>query len=65
MVDRGGEFSIFQVIQVGFDIRIDISISVRRMITKFGKQMHLHNLTQIRLFKQVLVSSFRQDHLIN
>ena len=51
MVDWGGEFSIFQGIHVRFDIRIDISISVRPMITKFGKQVHLQDLTHMRLIK--------------
>ena len=45
MADRGGEFSFFQ----GIHVRIDISISVRPMITKFGKQVHLQDLTQMRL----------------
>ena len=47
MADRGGEFSIFQGIHVRFDTRIDIS--------RFGKQVHLQDLTQTRLIKQVLV----------
>ena len=45
MADRGGEFRFFQ----GIHVRIDISISVRPMITKFGKQVHLQDLTQMRL----------------
>ena len=32
------------------------------MTTKFGKQIHLQDLTQMRLIKQVLVTSSRQDH---
>ena len=51
MADRGGEFSFFQ----GIHVRIDISISVRPMITKFAKQVHLQDLAQMRLIKQVLV----------
>ena len=31
------------------------------MTTKFGKQIHLQDLTQMRLIKQVLVTSSRQD----
>ena len=41
------------------------TISVRPMITKFGKYVHLQNLTQVRLIKQVLVTSLRQDHVTN
>ena len=51
MADRGGEFSFFQ----GIHVRIDISISVRPMITKFAKQVHLQDLAQMRLITQVLV----------
>ena len=58
MGDRGGEFSIFmQFIHVRFDIRIGIFISIRLMITKFGKQVHLQDLIQMRLIKLVLVRS--------
>ena len=35
MADRGGKFSFFQGIHVRIDIRIDIVISIRPMITKF------------------------------
>ena len=35
------------------------------MATKFGKQVHLQDLTQIKLIKQVLVTSSRQDHVAN
>ena len=52
MVERGGEFSFFQDTLVRIDIRIDISISIRPMITIFGKQVHLQNSTQMRLIKQ-------------
>ena len=65
MEDRGGEFSFFQGIYVRFDIRIGISISVRPMTTKFGKQVHLQDLTQMILIKQVLVTSLLQDHVTN
>ena len=44
MPDRGGEFRFFQGIHVRIDIRIDISISLRPMITRFGKQVHLQDL---------------------
>ena len=35
------------------------------MVTKFGKQVHLQDLTQMRLIKQVLVMSLRQDNVAN
>ena len=56
MTDRGGEFTFFQGIHVIFNIRTDISISIKPITTKFGKQVHLQDLTQIRLIKQVLVT---------
>ena len=65
MADRGGECSFFQGIHVRTDIRIDISISMRPIITKFGKQVHLQNSPQMRLIKLVLVTSLRQGHVSN
>ena len=65
MADRGGEFCFFQDIRVRFDIRIDISISIRPMTAKFGRQVPLQDVTQVRLIKQVLVMPLRQDHVIN
>ena len=59
MADRGGEFSLFQGIHVRIDVKIDISITIRPMITKFGKHVHLQNLIQMRLINQVLVTSLR------
>ena len=47
MLNRGDEFSFFQGIYVRTDIRI--SISFRPMISKFGKLVHLGELTQMRL----------------
>ena len=44
MPDQGREFRFFQGIHVRIDIRIDISISLRPMITRFGKQVHLQDL---------------------
>ena len=35
------------------------------MITKFDKRIHLKDLTQMRLIKQVLVISLRLDHVRN
>ena len=65
MRDRGGELSFFQNIHVRVDIRIDISILIGPIHTKFGKQVHLQDLTQMRLMKQVLITSLRQDCMTN
>ena len=65
MADRGGEFNFFQGIQVRNDMRIDVSIFIGPMTTKFNKQVNLGKLTQIRLIKQVLVTSSLQDHVTN
>ena len=56
MVDRGGKFSFFQGIHRRIDIRIDISISTRPMTTKFGKQVYLQELSQMKLTKKMLVT---------
>ena len=56
MADRGGEFCLFQGIHLRTDIRIDISISIWPSTHKIGKQVHLGELIQIRLIKQVLVT---------
>ena len=65
MAELGGGFSFFQGIYVRTDIWIDISISIRPMTTKYGYQAHLGELAQIRLIKQMLVTSWRQDHTTN
>ena len=65
MAIRGGEFSFFRSIHVEADIRNDISISIRPMTTKLGKQIHLEKLIQMRLIKQILVTSSHQDHVTN
>ena len=36
---------------------------MRPMITKFDNQTHLHYLTQMRLIKQVLVTSSLEDYI--
>ena len=56
-----------QGINVRTDMRTDISIPIRAMTTKFGKQVswHLGELTQIRLIKQVLLTPSYQDHMTN
>ena len=56
MVDGGGEFSFFQGTRVRTDIRIDISISIRPMTSKFGEPGHI--------IKQVLAMPSRQDYVI-
>ena len=60
MADQGSELSFSQRIHVRTKRGIYISISVRPMITKFGKQVHLQELRQMRLIKQVLVTSSRE-----
>ena len=65
MTGRGGEFSFFQGIHIKIDIKINISISIRPMTTKFGRQLHLQEFIQMRLIKQVLVTSSHQDHMTN
>ena len=63
MTDRGGEFSIFRKDNVRTDKRLDIFISIRPMTMQFGEQVHLEEMNQMRLIKQVLVSPSRQDHV--
>ena len=63
MADRGGEFSFSRKDNVRTDKSLDIFISIRPMTMKFGEQVHLEELNQIRLIKQVLVSPSRQDHV--
>ena len=65
MKNQGAEFSIFRGTHVRFDIRINISIFLISMITRFCKQVHLQDLIQMRLIKQILVMSLRQDHATN
>ena len=65
MANQGGEFSFSQSIRVRDDIKIDISISIWPMTINFGEQVHLQDLTQMRLIKQVLVASLRQDDVRN
>ena len=63
MADRGSEFRFFQGIHVRIDITIDILISIKPIIAKFGKQLHLHDLAQMRLIKQLLVTLSHQYHV--
>ena len=48
MADWGSEFSFLESINVRIDIGIDISISIRPMAAKFGKQRHLEEWNQMR-----------------
>ena len=65
IVDWGGKCSFFQIIHVRIDIRIVISISIRFMTTKIGKQvLLLQDLTRVRQRKQVQMT-LRQDHVTN
>ena len=59
MAEKEGEFCFSQGIHVRIGKKIDISISIRPMITKLGKQVHLPDFTQMRLIKQVLATSLR------
>ena len=59
MVGRTGEFSFIQGIHVRIDMKIDISISVRPLTTKFGSEVHREELILMRLIRQVLVTSSR------
>ena len=63
MVDQGGESSFFPDIHESIDIRIDISISVRLMTTKCGKQVHLQDLNQMKLITPCQISTNRQKNL--
>ena len=65
IADGSSEFSLLQGIHVRIDVGIDISTSIRPLIIKFGKQVHLQELTQMRLIKLVLVMSSVQDHKKN
>ena len=65
MEDWGGEFSVFKGIHVRIDKKIDTSIFVKPIPTKFGRQVHLQDLSQMKLTKQVLVTSFGQHHVTN
>ena len=65
MADRGAEFSFLLGIYVRTGIRIGISMSIKPMITKLGKQVHLQELTQMKVIKWILVTSSRQVYLTN
>lgn len=49
MADRDGEFNAFWDNHVRIDIRLDIFNLIKPMTIKFGKQIHLVDLTQTRL----------------
>ena len=66
MVDPCGMFSFVLSIHAIIYIRIEISISIRPITTKFGMHVHLElsHLTQMRLIKQVLVTLLCQGDAI-
>ena len=51
MGDRGVEFIFFQDVHVKTEARIDITIPIKTMTTKFDEKVHLGELTQMRLIK--------------
>ena len=65
MADWKYKSSFLQGIHVRIDTKIDISISIKTITTKFHKQILLEELTQIRLIKQVLMTSSCEYHVTN
>ena len=65
MIGLSGEFSFLEDTHVKIDKRIDISISVTLKTTKFEKHLHLQELTQMSLIRQVMVTSSRQYRVVN
>ena len=59
MADQEGEFSFFQ----GIHVRIDISISIKTMTNKFGKQVDLQDLIQMRLRSGDIITPRSRDKL--
>ena len=58
MASKGYEFSFCGGNHAKIDmIKIDMSICISRMTTKFGEEVPLEELTQIKLIKQMLVTS--------
>ena len=63
MVDWGSEFSFFRSIHVRIDMKIGVAISIGLMTTKFDEQVHLKNLIQMTLIRQVLVTPSSLDKM--
>ena len=63
MANWRDEFCFSRGFHVRVGARTDISISIRPMTTNVGNQVHLEDLTQKRLTKQVLVMLLRQTPL--
>ena len=63
MVDWGSEFSFFRSIHVRIDMKIGVAISIGLMTTKSDEQVHLKNLIQMTLIRQVLVKPSSQDQM--
>ena len=59
-------FRFVQSVHARIYIRIEISISIRPITTKFGMHVHLEvsHLTQMRLIKQMPVTLSCQGHAI-
>ena len=57
MANRFGEFRFLLGIHVRLDMGINVTISIRPMTNKFGRQVHLEKLTKMRLIKQLLVTT--------
>ena len=62
MTDQGGAFILSRGAHVRIDKGIDISIFIWPATTKFGNQVHLEELIQMKLIKKVLVTPSRQDY---
>ena len=63
MADKVGEFSFLQGIHIRTYKRIYTFISIRSMAIKFGRLVHLEELRQMKLIKQVLVTPSRRNHV--
>ena len=63
MVDRRGDFRFLRDIHVITEMIVDISTSMRPMVTQFGKKVHLDELSHLRLIEQVLVALSLQNRI--
>ena len=60
MADLGGEFRFFQGIHERNDLRIDISISIRRMTNKLGRMVtYLDRLLPIKSRNSLIMWSYK------
>ena len=65
MMDQGSEFSFPWGPHLKINIRIDICLSIRPTTTRLSNQVHLDELNQMKLIKQVQMTSSHEDHLKN